>query len=174
MLAFLLFPGCKPSGNGRYISGEFSFTYPAAEYTIDNESEDGALTSFFLRSKENPSNRIEFSIYRYEPDFVAKIVPSDLAKEIQIDVMEVGTRATSAFEITDQSGLIIPEQFSLPYQVNALICVRDDDGNRAIVRISSTQIEHYNVITVAWGDSEDTARSYADILSTFHVDTKLE
>ncbi len=152
-----------------YTSGEFSFDYPSSLYTIEAEETDGPYTSFFLRQIENPSNRIEFSIYRYEPEFVATILPDQLAGEIRADVMDVGTRATAPFEITEQSGLIVPETISFPYKVSAIVCLRDDDGNEAVLRISSIQIAHYNVINLAWGDTDETVASYAAIFSTFRV-----
>lgn len=169
ILFIILISGCQTSGNQVYSSGEFSFNYSADDYIIEDETTDGPYTSFFLLQKKNPSNRIEFSIYRYEPDFVKTIVPSELAKEIQIDVMEVGNRASADVIITDQSGLMIPDEVSFPYTVDALVIGKTQDDDDVVLRISSTQIEYYNVITVAWGDSPETVRSYAGILSSFRV-----
>ena len=169
ILSLLLISGCRSSGNQVYRSGEFSFNYNADEFIIEEETSDGPFTSFFLRQKKQPANRIEFSIYRYEPEFVKTILPSELAKEIQIDVVEIGERATSNIIISNQSGLMIPDEVSFPYTVNAFVIGDTEDGEPVVMRISSTQIEHYNVITVARGDSPETVRSYADILSSFQV-----
>ena len=168
----ILISGCASSGNQVYKTGEFSFSFPSSVYTIQDETVDGPLTSFFLVQKKCPSNRIEFSIYRYEPDFVKTILPSELAKEIQIDVLEIGNRATADVIISDQSGLMIPEEFSLPYTVDAFVIGETEEGENIVLRISSTQMEHYNIISVARGDSPETVRSYADILSSFQVTTK--
>lgn len=170
----ILISGCTPSGNQIYKTGEFSFSYPAADYLIKEESKDGPYTSFFLEQKKYPSNRIEFSIYRYEPEFVKTILPAEMAKEIQIDVMELGSRATADVVISNQSGLMIPDDDSLPYTVDAFVIGQTEDGKDIVLRISSTQIEHYNVITVARGDSPETVRLYADILDSFQVNTNQE
>lgn len=167
----ILISGCAPSGNQVYKTGEFSFSFPSSEYTVQDETIDGPLTSFFLVQKKCPSNRIEFSIYRYEPAFVKTILPSELAKEIQIDVLEIGNRATADVIISNQSGLMIPEEFSLPYTVDAFVIGETEEGEDIVLRISSTQIEHYNVVSVARGDRPETVRSYADILSSFQVTT---
>ncbi|MCR5407696.1 MAG: hypothetical protein K6E61_01135 [Bacteroidales bacterium] len=170
LVTILLISGCGPSGNQLFREGEFSFSYPAGDYEIKERTSDGPYTSFILSSRKAPSNQIEFSIYRYEPEFVETIVPSELAKEIQIDVMAVGERASSKISISSQSGLMVPDEVSFPYTVDAFVIGNTQDGDDVVLRVSSTQIEYYNVITVAWGDSPETVRSYADILSSFRVD----
>lgn len=172
ILSLILISGCHPSGNQVYSSGEFSFSYSADDYIVKDETTDGPYTSFFLEQKKQPSNRIEFSIYRYEPDFVKSILPTEMAKEIQMDVLEVGKRATANVVISEQSGLILPDQISFPYTVDAVVIGKTADSEEdVVIRISSTQINHYNVITVSRGDSPETVRSYSDILSSFQVTT---
>lgn len=172
ILSLILISGCHPSGNQVYSSGEFSFSYSADDYIVKDETTDGPYTSFFLEQKKQPSNRIEFSIYRYEPDFVKSILPTEMAKEIQMDVLEVGKRATANVVISEQSGLILPDHISFPYTVDAVVIGKTADSEEdVVIRISSTQINHYNVITVSRGDSPETVRSYSDILSSFQVTT---
>lgn len=169
ILFIILISGCQTSGNQFYRSGEFSFSYSADDYCVKDETTEGPYTSFFLEQNKKPSNRIEFSIYRYEPEFVKTILPTELAKEIQIDVMEVYARATADIIISEESGLVVPDDITFPYTVDAVVIGKTKDDEDVVLRISSTQIEYYNVITVAWGDSPETVRSYADILSSFLV-----
>lgn len=152
-----------------FSTGEFSFEYPSDRYEITAHEAEGKMDSFILYSKEKPFNRVEFAVYRYEPDFVATILPSELLGELRVDVIEMSHRATDGLEIKSQEGRISPEEFPWPQTVDNLMSVADTTGTEAFVRVTSMQIRHYNVIAVAWGATPEARDSFMNIYSTFKV-----
>ena len=150
-------------------SGEFRFDYPAAEFELTGEQSEENLVSFKLCRRDNAANRIECNVYRYDPAFVRGIRPDQIAGEIKADVRDIRERLAGMLKVVETSELIYPEDWALPYEATGFLRVRADDGDELIIRVTSAQIAHYNVITIAWGDSPETMRAYADILSTFRV-----
>ena len=167
--SLVLLPQCSEPEVKTFTTGEFSFEYPSDRYEITARETEGKMDSFILYSEEMPFNRVEFAVYRYEPDFVATILPSELMGELRVDVIEMSHRATDGLEIKSQEGRISPEEFPWPQTVDNLMTVTDTTGTEAYVRITSMQIRHYNVITVAWGATPEARDSFMDIYLTFKV-----
>lgn len=159
---------CRHCETCTYVSGEFGFDYPS-DYIIESEEKEENMVSFILCSQKNPFNRIEFAIYRYEPGFVATILPKEMMGELKADVIRISHRATEGLIITSQDGNISPEGFPSSRTVDNYMTVADADGSEAYVRVTSTQIKHYNVITVAWSADEQTMNAFMNIYSSFRV-----
>lgn len=170
LAASLIFlPQCSEPKIETFTSGEFSFDYPSDSFEITAREMEGKMDSFILYSEKMPFNRIEFAVYRYDPEFVATIVPSELMGELKVDVIQMSHRATDGLEIKSQEGRISPEEFPTTQAVDNLMTVSDTTGTEAIVRVSSMQMMHYNVIAVAWSATPEAMDSLMNIYSTFKV-----
>lgn len=169
VFAAALTMGCSSSVPVTYTVGEFSFDYPAQEFEMAEEEQEGEMTSFILYDRKRPFNRIEFAIFRYTPEFVSTIIPSELMGELKADVISMSKRATVGLDITSQDGRISPEGFPNCRTVDNLMTVSDTTGTSAFLRVTSTQLEHYNIILVAWAVDKETMDSYMDIYSSFRV-----
>ena len=156
--------------SGVWTDGTFSLNYPPETYEVTGEDKDGELSCFTISCKEEPSNKIEFKVYRYEPDFVKTIRIDQIAGELKADVCEIRERLCGMLNVTDGSDLIFPEELGLPYEVNAFLKAEAPDGDELFVRITSSQIENYNVIAIALGDSPERMLDYAGILSSMRVE----
>ena len=78
--------------DGVWTDGTFSLNYPPETYEVTGEDKDGELSCFTISCKEEPSNNIEFKVYRYEPDFVKTIRIDQIAGELKADVYEIRER----------------------------------------------------------------------------------
>ena len=162
--------GCAPkAGTGSFSCGEFSFSYPTEQFGITDSSEEDGLTKVIVYRNEKPFNRLELNIYRYEPEMAASILPSDLEGELNLDVGTVAGRIAEGLEVTDESGLLLTGRPGRTYEVCKAMYVRDSSGTQAIVTVTSTQVAHYNIIAVAWGETEDVIGGFAGIFDSFRV-----
>ena len=161
---------CAPKADkAQYTSGEFSFSYSPKEYALTEENVDGDLTSIVLYSQEKPFNRTEFNIYRYKPEMVETILPSEMAGELNLDVVQVSERATAGLEITDQSGLIVTGRPGRTYEACNIMAVRDSSGTEAFVSVTSSQVSNYNIIAISWGESEEKIAKFAEVFESYQV-----
>lgn len=168
-IAFLFLGSCASPKETTYTCGGFQCSYASDLYEVTGESTEESLRSFFLYRKEKPFNRIEFNVYRYEPEMVSTLLPDALEGELNIDVMEIANRATQDFDILEETGPVCPGYPRRTYEACDLRHIRDANGVEAYVMVNSAQIRHYNIITIAWGDSLDTIESYYDVFMSFQV-----
>lgn len=162
--------GCSPKpGAGSFSCGEFSFSYPTEQFGITDSSEEDGLTKVIVYRKEKPFNRLELNIYRYEPGMAASILPSELEGELDLDVETVSGRISEGLEVTDESGLLLTGRPDRTYEVCKAMYVRDSSGTQAIVSVTSTQVAHYNIIAVAWGETEAIMGGFAGIFDSYQV-----
>ena len=165
-----LIAGCAPKAEtAQYNCGEFSFSYSPKEYALTEENVDGDLTSVILYSLEKPFNRLEFNIFRYKPEMVETILPADMVGELNLDVEQVSERATAGLEITDQSGLLATGRPGRTYEACNIMAVKDENGTEALVSVTSTQVAHYNIIAIAWAESEEKIGKFAEVFESYQV-----
>jgi len=150
--------------------GEFSFSYLSSIYDITEEVTDEELTTVILYQKAKPFNRIEFNIYRYKPEMVATILPSEMEGELNLDVEQVSARASAGLNVTEQSGLLPTGRPGRTYEACNIMYVQDENAVEALLTVTSTQIAHYNIITLSWADSEEALGSYNEVFTSFKVD----
>lgn len=143
---------CSSRGQSvpRYVFHSLEVEYPASfEISGETLSQGDSLVSFVLKSKKNPSTRIEFGINVFPADFLSRVPEEELMGELVATVFDMKSRLfTSGGVIVENFGDVQVSEPGTRPEAYAFALVTDE-GSSYYYILSSMIVGNYSINSVS-------------------------
>ena len=144
--------GCAANGQSvpRYCFHNLEMEYPGSfEISSETLSQGDSLVSFVLKSKKNPSTRIEFGINLFPADFLSRVPEEELMGELVATVFDMKSRLfTSGGVIVENFGDVQVSEPGTRPEAYAFALVTDE-GSSYYYILSSMIVGNYSINSVS-------------------------